>query len=182
MNPISEIALLAWAVAIIIIVPTSTFAGFNPNWPLKQVLSQDCLRDIFRSKSNMELNGWTVDVTHHNEQQCVSGPGFLKCKDAAGKCGRDTFYGYNLSDEGLIETKGGSVSTEFKGHGKVEISFRNCGSSGTVTMSMNGIVNAAVGPGKQMFAGFEHMPGDVLEIKQHGDAIIKIIKIRCHPF
>ena len=125
----------------------------------------------------MELNGWTVDVTHHNEQQCVSGPGYLKCIDAAEKCGRDTFYGYNLPDEGLIETKGGSVSAEFKGHGKVEISFRNCGSSGTVSMSMNGIVNAAVEPGKQMLVGFDRKPGDVLEIKQHGDAIIKMDRV-----
>ena len=114
-----------------------------------------------------------MNVTHHNEQQCVSGPDFLECIEAGEKCGTDTFYGYNLPED----NSDGTVSTVFKGYGTVQISFRNCGLSGTVSISMNGIVSATGEPGKQMLVGFDRKPGDVLEIKQHGDAIIKIDKI-----
>jgi len=161
-------AFISWAVAIGIALAAS--AAVNPDWKLRDLTS----------KSIMEQNGWNIDVEYHNEMatpQC-EGPAcdrLALIERNCGQFGRPGFFGW--IDEGLIPTKDASVSTEFKGRGKVDISFRNCGLSGTVSISLNGIVSANAEPGKEMLVGFDRKPGDVLEIKQHGDAIIKMDKV-----
>ena len=130
----------------------------------------------------MEHNGWKIEAENHNNMKRPQCDSTEACDRMAliqrncGEFGRPGFFGWN--DLGLLEAEGASVSIKFKGYGVVEISFRNCGLSGTVSISMNGIVSATGEPGKEMLVGFDRKPGDVLEIKQHGDAIIKIINIR----
>jgi len=164
-------AFISWAVAIGIALAAS--AAGNPDHKLKAI----------PSKRIMEDNGWKVEAENHNNMkprpQCV---GQEACDRLAliqrncGEFGGPGFFGWN--DEGILRThKGASVSTEFKGYGNIDISFSNCGLSGTVSISMNGIVSASAEPGKEMLVGFDRKPGDVLEIKQHGDAIIKMDRV-----
>jgi len=163
-------AFISWAVAIGIALAAS--AAGNPDHKLKAIPSKDI----------MEHNGWKIDnVEFHNNMKRPHCVGQEACDRIAlierncGEFGRPKFFGW--TDFSTLETKGTSVSAKFKGHGMVDISFRNCGSSGTVTISMNGIVSATAVPGKQMLVGFDRKPGDKLEIKQHGHAIIKMDRV-----
>jgi len=162
-------AFISWAVAIGIALAAS--AAGNPDHKLKAIPSKDI----------MERNGWEIEVENHNNMKRPHCVGQEACDRMAlierncGEFGRPGFFGW--IDEKLLVIKDASVSTEFKGHGLVEITFRNCGSSGTVTMSVNGIVKATGKPGKQMQVTFDRKQGDVLEIKQHGDAIIKMDRV-----
>ena len=125
----------------------------------------------------MEDNGWNVDVTQHNEKQCVRGRGFEECERVAKYCDRGTFYGHNLRED----NRDGTVSAKLKGNGAVDIFYGNCGTNGDVTLTINGKVFDIAKPAtNKILTNLPYKDGDILEFKVTGDAVIKMTKIKFH--
>ena len=67
----------------------------------------------------------------------------------------------------------GSVSTIFKGSGKANLKYENCGKTGHVTVSLNGLELERIRSSHSILS-FQYHTGDLLEIKELNSTIINL--------
>ena len=111
------------------------------------------------SKSVMMRNGWIIDVEFSNGED--------KDENNEISCQSKQFYGYK---EGIAV---GSVSTIFKGSGKANFKYENCGKRGYVTVSLNGIELERI-RSSYSTVSFQYHTGDLLEIKEVNSTIMEL--------
>ena len=112
----------------------------------------------------MEKNGWDFDITDSNDPKFTA------------ECGTSAWYGYNYGP--VI----GSLTAIFVGSGKATLNFGNCYTAGRVTVYLNGRdIAYAVAYTFEQEVTFDYSSGDILTIKEHPMAIIKLnsLKLSC---
>ena len=118
----------------------------------------------FASMESMQKSGWIFDISHSNDPNYVL------------TCGTSTWYGYKYG------VNIGSVSATLVGSGTATLKFENCYYNGRVTVDLNGndIAYADAYPSEQEVT-FKYSSGDILTIKEHPMAIIKLnsLKLSC---
>ena len=122
----------------------------------------------------MEESGWLLNIYYSN------GHDISRTNERI--CGTETFYGYRPGDARS------SVSTTFKGHGTVKLSYGNCElvcgnygncrNYGYVSVSLNGVeISRSTSNGlnkTQDTVSFKYRESDVLNIEAFNRAIIKL--------